>query len=76
MVEKRSKDELLSKIKENDNIFSPGEKRDYSNTNYIILTFILEDIENEDFANNLEKRILKPLQLKNTYYGGGGTLKN
>ena len=69
MVEKRSKEELLSKIKENGSIFSPGEKRDYSNTNYIILTFILEDIENEDFANILEIRILKPLQLNDTYYG-------
>lgn len=69
MVEKRSKEELLSKIKENGTIFSPGEKRDYSNTNYIILSFILEDIENEDFAKILEKRILKPLQLKDTYYG-------
>ncbi|WP_062544978.1 serine hydrolase domain-containing protein [Rufibacter tibetensis] len=68
MVEKRSKDELLSKIKENSSLFSPGEKRDYSNTNYIILTFILEDIENKDFAKILEKRILKPLKLRNTYY--------
>lgn len=70
MVEKRSKDELLSKIKENDNIFCPGEKRVYTNTNYILLTFILQDVENENFATILEKRILKPLQLKETYYGG------
>lgn len=69
MVEERSKYELLSKINENDNIFSPGEKREYSNTGYIILTFILEDIENKDFANILEKRILNPLGLKDTYYG-------
>jgi D-alanyl-D-alanine carboxypeptidase len=69
MVEKRSKEELLSKIKENGCIFSPGGKREYSNTNYIILTFILEDIEKKDFANILEMRILKPLQLKDTYYG-------
>ena len=69
MVEKRSKEELLSKIKENGSVFSPGEKRDYSNTNYIILSFILEDVENKDFAKILEKRILKPLKLKNTYYG-------
>ena len=69
MVEKRSKDELLSKIQENKNIFSPGEKRVYTNTNYILLTFILQDMENDDFANILEKRILKPLQLKETYYG-------
>jgi D-alanyl-D-alanine carboxypeptidase len=69
MVEKRSKDELLSKIKENGSIFSPGEKRDYSNTNYIILTFIIEDIENEEYGNILKKRILKPLHLNDTYYG-------
>lgn len=69
MVEKRSKDELLIKIKENGSVFSPGEKRDYSNTNYIILSFILEDIENKDFGKILERRILKPLKLKNTYYG-------
>ncbi|MFD2247612.1 serine hydrolase domain-containing protein [Pontibacter ruber] len=68
MVEKRSKDELLIKIKENGSVFAPGEKRDYSNTNYIILSFILEDIENKDFAKILEKRIVKPLKLKNTYY--------
>ena len=44
MIEKRSKEDLLAKIKENGSIYSPGEKRSYSNTNYIILTFILEDI--------------------------------
>src|SRR5690606_30073704 len=61
---------ILSKIKDNGIIFSPGEKRAYSNTNYILLTFILEDIEKEDFGTILEKRILKPLHLKDTYYGG------
>ena len=69
MLEKRSKEELLSKIKENGTIFSPGEKRDYSNTNYILLSLIVEDIEKKDFGKILEKRILKPLQLKHTYYG-------
>lgn len=69
MVKERSKDELLSKIIENGSVFSPGEKREYSNTNYIVLTFIIEDIENNRFANVLEKRILKPLKLKDTYYG-------
>lgn len=76
MVEKRSKDELLSKIKENGTVFAAGEKADYSNTNYIILSFILEDIENEEFANILKKRIIKPLQLNDTYYGGKTVSKN
>ncbi|HMQ08873.1 MAG TPA: serine hydrolase domain-containing protein [Saprospiraceae bacterium] len=69
MLKERNKKDLLSKINENGFIFSPGEKRDYSNTNYILLTFIVEDIENEDFASILEKRILIPLHLNNTHYG-------
>lgn len=76
MLEKRSKDELLSKIIEIGVTFSPGEKESYSNTNYIILTFILEDIENKDFADILEKRILKPLGLNDTYYGQKTYSKN
>ena len=60
---------MLSKIKENGVIFSPGEKSGYSNTNFILLTFILEDIAKQDFARILEKRIIKPLKLENTYYG-------
>src|SRR5690606_271476 len=69
MIQQRSKEELLSKIIENGVTFSPGEKAGYSNTNYIILTFILEDIEKKEYFKILEKRILKPLKLKNTYIG-------
>ncbi len=49
--------------------FQPGEKIDYSNTNYILLSFIIEDLEREDFSKVLSRRILNPLQLMNTYYG-------
>lgn len=77
MLAKRSKEELLSKIKEIGTTSPPGEKRAYSNTNYIILSLIAEDVEHKEFGKILEERILKPLDLKHTYYGDNdGSGKN
>ncbi|MGO1584929.1 MAG: serine hydrolase domain-containing protein [Mesonia sp.] len=64
-----SKEELLAIIKKNGKAFEPGEKGEYSNTNYLLLTFIAEDLDKDSFANILEKRIFKPLKLKNTQVG-------
>ncbi|MDQ7917938.1 serine hydrolase domain-containing protein [Mesonia sp. MT50] len=64
-----SKEELLAIIKKNGKAFEPGEKGEYSNTNYLLLTFISEDLDKDSFANILEKRIFKPLKLKNTQVG-------
>ena len=64
-----SKDELLAIIKRNGKVFEPGEKGEYSNTNYLLLTFIAEDLDKDSFANILNKRIFKPLKLKNTQVG-------
>ena len=66
---KFSKEELLALIKENGKVFEPGEKGEYSNTNYLLLTFIAEDIENQTFDAIVKKRIIKPLKLKNTQVG-------
>ncbi|MDT0293136.1 serine hydrolase domain-containing protein [Mesonia ostreae] len=64
-----SKQELLAIIKKNGKVFEPGEKGEYSNTNYLLLTFIAEDLEKDSFSNILEERIFKPLKLKNTEVG-------
>ena len=68
MRKERSKEELLARIINNGSKFLPGEKAEYSNTNYILLTFIVEDVEKNSFPEILNKRIIKPLRLKNTYY--------
>src|SRR5690606_31917082 len=49
--------------------FKPNEKSDYSNSNYVLLTFILEEIYNKPFSKILNEQIITPLKLKNTYYG-------
>lgn len=66
----KTKEELLQIFKENGTAFSPGEKNEYSNTNYVLLSFILEDIEKAAYPEILQKRITGPVGLKNTYYGG------
>ena len=70
MEQPKSKEELLEMFEKHEPSFEPGVKNDYSNTNYVLLTFILEDVENSSYPEVLKRRILDPLDLKDTYYGG------
>lgn len=61
--------EILKKIAAYQPVFEPGSKAEYSNSNYILLGYILEAITGNDYAKNLKERITEPLGLENTYYG-------
>lgn len=50
--------------------FVPGSKHDYSNTNFVLLGYIVEKVTGKPYAEVLETRISKPLELTDTYYGG------
>ncbi|WP_234334472.1 serine hydrolase domain-containing protein [Streptomyces sp. NRRL B-1347] len=47
---------------------APGTRFRYSNTNYLLLDLIVERITDRDLRTNLERRILKPLGLRDTSY--------
>lgn len=64
----KTKEELLSLITEVQQKHYTISKVEYSNSNYILLTFILENIYQSDFETILAQKITKPLQLNNTYY--------
>lgn len=66
----KTKNELIELFAKNSSVFTPNEKNQYSNTNYVLLSFIAEDIEGKTFSQLLNERIVQPLQLSNTYYGG------
>ena len=51
--------------------FDPGSRFAYSNTNYILLTFIVERLSGLSYAELLEKRIVQPLGLQHTFYANG-----
>jgi len=70
MEEPKSQEELLQKMIDNGTVFEPGEKAEYSNTNYVLLSYIAEKIDDAAFADILKGRITGPLQLEHTYYGG------
>lgn len=65
----KSREEMLQLIADKGSDFEPGSKADYSNSNYLLLTYIVEKISNMSFAEVLEKRIIAKSSLKNTYYG-------
>ncbi|MEL6810162.1 MAG: serine hydrolase domain-containing protein [Bacteroidota bacterium] len=46
----------------------PGDGYHYSDINYMLLGFIIEDIEQKSLAEVIRERILSPLNLTNTYF--------
>jgi D-alanyl-D-alanine carboxypeptidase len=64
-----SKEELLEKFTEYGTGFEPGKKTQYSNTGYVLLGYIIEDLTGGSFQEALEICITAPLGLVNTYYG-------
>ncbi|MDG4949705.1 beta-lactamase family protein [Weeksellaceae bacterium KMM 9724] len=63
-----SQSEMLKVIKTAGSDFEPGSKTAYSNSNYILLSFILEKIYKKEFAEILKEQITKPLKLTKTYF--------
>ena len=74
--EYKTKDQMLQLIKEGGNDFKPGLSMNYSNSGYIILSYILEKIYQKPYSKILEEKITQPLGLKNTFYGSKINIEN
>ncbi|MFL9845101.1 serine hydrolase domain-containing protein [Flavobacterium rhizosphaerae] len=66
----QSKEKMIERIENGGSDFMPNVKSEYSNSNYVLLTFILERIYNQPFSKILTNNIINPLKLTNTYLGG------
>lgn len=64
-----SQEEMVAKIAAYPTQFEPNIKTEYSNSNYILLSYIIEKITKRSYSENLNKRIINKLNLKNTFYG-------
>lgn len=69
-IKKQTKNELLSRIISGGTFFEPDETFQYSNSNYVLLTYIAEDVTEKSFSDLLNEIIVIPCNLKNTYVGG------
>ena len=68
-----TKKAILERIYEFEPVFEPGSKFEYSNSNYLLLTFIIEDVTQRSFGEVLKRRIKSKLALDHTYYDFPGT---
>jgi D-alanyl-D-alanine carboxypeptidase len=75
-TKKTSEKELLATIIKGGSDFKPDAKASYSNSNYVLLTWILQKIYKKDYALLLNEQIIQPLHLNNTYFGKPASIKD
>lgn len=68
----QTRDEMLAHITAKGFDFNPGEKAEYSNSNYILLGYIIEQLTSSTYAQQLKERIIEPLKLNQTKAGFPG----
>ena len=66
-----TRDEMLKLIVAGKPGFEPDTKTSYSNSGYQILGFIIEKVTGKSYAEELGKRIISRIGLKDTYLGTG-----
>jgi len=62
----QTKSQLLEKIKAGKVQFEPNAKAEYSNSNYVLLGWIIEDVTKSSYQSNVENRIINKIGLQNT----------
>ncbi|MDO9510372.1 MAG: serine hydrolase domain-containing protein [Bacteroidales bacterium] len=69
LTQKKTRKELLDIITAQEEVFKPGEKVSYSNSNFVLLAFIIENLTSSTYDEQLNKRIIKSLDLSRTSGG-------
>jgi CubicO group peptidase (beta-lactamase class C family) len=67
-------DELIQMVASKPLEFDPGKQFDYSNTNYVLLGYIIEQVSGITYAQFLQDRIFTPLGLKDTGYDSSSAI--
>ena len=72
----KTEKEMIEIIAEFDSNFEPDSTSEYSNSNFVLLTFILERTYKKSYSELITKYITKPIGLKNTFVGSKINSKN
>lgn len=54
--------------------FAPGKGWSYSNTGYVLLGILIEKVTGNSYAEEIENRIVEPLELSNTFLPGNSSV--
>ncbi len=65
----KSHEEMLRVIASNPSDFAPGEKMEYSNSNYVLLGYIVEKVTGHSYSDALQQRVCQRIGLVNTRIG-------
>lgn len=66
----KTEKEMVEIIEKGGSDFQPNSKAEYSNSNFVLLTYILEKTFKKSYSDLLQKYIVKPIGLTNTYVFG------
>jgi CubicO group peptidase (beta-lactamase class C family) len=67
----KTRDEMVALIAKSKPAFEPGEKAQYSNSNYVLLGYIVEKAGGKSYEDALKQRITSKIGLRDTYLGTG-----
>ena len=75
-TQKKSEKDMAKIIKKGGSDFEPDSKAGYSNSNYVLLSYILQKLYKKTYSELLTEKITMPLGLTNTFVGNKINLKN
>jgi CubicO group peptidase (beta-lactamase class C family) len=64
----QNRKDMVTRIESGTPAFEPGEKAAYSNSNYLLLGYIIQDITKKPYKENVMSRIVNRIGLKSTYF--------
>ena len=72
----KNEKEMIEIISKGGSDFNPDSKAEYSNSNFVLLTYILEKTLTKSYSELLQEFVAKPIGLTNTYVFGKINPKN
>lgn len=54
-------------------LFRPGKAWNYSDTDYVVLGMVIQRVTGRSYADEITRRIIRPLGLRSTYFPGGSS---
>jgi len=66
-TQRKTENEMVEIIAKGGSDFEPDSKAEYSNSNFVLLTYILEKTFSKSYSELLQEYIVKPIGLTNTY---------
>jgi len=69
MANPKPEAEMLAILAKQKSDFEPDTKAEYSNTNFVLLGYIIEKLTSKTYAEELKMRVTSKIGLTDTYYG-------